>query len=214
MKAALPHLQASGGTIINVSSVLGKRAVPLQAAYCATKHGIVAFSEALRLELQAQGSPVQVVTVLPSGINTPLFENARSKIGVIPKPLSRVYEPSVVAEAIVAAAGHPVRQIYAGFAGRMLDVMQRLSPSLTDWYLRGPANVIASQHTDVAADDRDNLFSPTTGKDSAIGRFGQHSKSTSVYTRMFGMRPVAGRVAAVAGLAATALLIRRVGRRW
>jgi NAD(P)-dependent dehydrogenase (short-subunit alcohol dehydrogenase family) len=100
MKAALPHLRRTGGTIINVSSTLGKRAVALQAAYCAAKHGVVAFGEALRLELRHAKVPVAVVDVLPSSINTPLFEHARSKLGVVPQPIPPVYEPRVVADAI------------------------------------------------------------------------------------------------------------------
>ena len=52
MKAALPYLRQTGGALINISSVTGKRAVPLQATYSAAKHGIVGFSEALRMELE------------------------------------------------------------------------------------------------------------------------------------------------------------------
>src|SRR5918995_5287329 len=134
MKAALPRLRRTGGTIINVSSTLGKRAVALQAAYCAAKHGVVAFGEALRLELRHAKVPVAVVDVLPSSINTPLFEHARSKLGVLPQPIPPVYEPRVVAEAIVGAAQQPVREVFAGFAGTLLAGAQRISPDLVDWY--------------------------------------------------------------------------------
>jgi NAD(P)-dependent dehydrogenase (short-subunit alcohol dehydrogenase family) len=213
MKAALPYLRDSGGSVLNVSSALGERSVPLQAAYCAAKHGIVAFGEALRLELKAEGSPVRVVDVLPSSINTPLFLHARSKLGVKPKPVGRVYEPSVVAEAIVAAAHRPVRQVYAGFAGRLLDVAQRISPRLTDWYLSGPGNVIAGQRPDQPDDGVDNLFAPSTGPGTTTGDFGQRSKSTSVYTRLIAPHPTVGRVAAVAGMAGAAFALRRVGSR-
>jgi NAD(P)-dependent dehydrogenase (short-subunit alcohol dehydrogenase family) len=213
MKAALPHLTSSGGSIINVSSALAERSVPLQAAYCAAKHGIVAFGEALRLELKAEKSPVQIIDVLPSSINTPLFRHARSKMGVKPKPVGRIYEPSVVAEAIVAAAFHPVRRVYAGFVGRMLDVSQRVSPRLTDWYLSGPGDAIAGQRTDVPDEGVDNLFTPSTGRGSSTGDFGERSKSTSVYTRTLAPHPSVGRVAVAAGVAGAALALRRVGNR-
>ena len=53
VKAALPHLKRQRqGTIVNVSSVVGERAVPLQSVYVATKHGIKGFTESLRLELE------------------------------------------------------------------------------------------------------------------------------------------------------------------
>jgi NAD(P)-dependent dehydrogenase (short-subunit alcohol dehydrogenase family) len=213
MKAALPHLRASGGSIINVSSALAERSVPLQAAYSAAKHGIVAFGEALRLELEAEKSPVRVVDVLPSSINTPLFLHARSKIGVKPKPVGRIYEPSVVAEAIVAAAFHPVRRVYAGFSGRLLDIGQRISPRLTDWYLSGPGDAIAGQRTDVPDEGVDNLFSPSTGRGSTTGEFGERSKSTSVYTRTLAPHPAVGRIAVAAGVAAAGLALRRTGSR-
>ena len=213
MKAALPFLGESGGTIINVSSALAERAIPLQAAYCAAKHGIVGFSEALRLELQAEKSPVRVVDVLPSSINTPLFSHARSKIGVKPKPVGRIYEPSVVAAAIVEAAQRPVRQVYAGFAGRLLTAGQRLSPRLTDWYLTGPGDAVTGQRTDRPDDQSDNLFTPSTGPGSTTGEFGERSKSTSIYTRVLAPHPALTRTAMLGAVAAMVLVLRRTRRR-
>jgi short-subunit dehydrogenase len=213
MKAALPHLRRTGGTIINVSSVLGKRAVALQAAYCAAKHGVVAFGEALRLELRHDHAPVSVVDVLPSSINTPLFEHARSKIGALPRPIPPVYEPRVVAEAIVGAARRPVREVYAGFAGRALAAAQRVSPALVDWYLLGPGRIVDSQKSDRADDGVDNLAEPSRGPGRTGGQFGQRSKSTSLYTRWLGLHPARGRVAAGAVLAAGVAALRWVGRR-
>lgn len=213
MKAALPYLRRSGGSIINVSSALGARAIPLQAAYCAAKHGIVGFGEALRLELKAEGSPVRVVDVLPSSINTPLFSHARSKIGVKPKPVGRIYEPSVVAEAIVAAAKRPVRQVYVGFAGRLLALGQRISPRLTDSYLAGPGDAIEGQRTDQPDDRVDNLFTPSIGPGSTTGDFGEQSKSTSVYTRVLAPHPAIVRTAMLAAVAVIVMALRRGGSR-
>jgi NAD(P)-dependent dehydrogenase (short-subunit alcohol dehydrogenase family) len=213
MKAALPHLRRSGGSIINVSSALGERAIPLQAAYCAAKHGIVGFGESLRLELKAEHSPVRVVDVLPSSINTPLFSHARSKIGVKPKPVGRIYEPSVVAEAIVAAAKRPVRQVYAGFAGRLLDIGQRISPRLTDWYLTGPGDAVAGQRTEQPDDGVDNLFTPSSGLGSTTGDFGRRSKSTSVYTRLMAPHPALVRTTILAVVAVAVMSLRRGGSR-
>jgi short-subunit dehydrogenase len=213
MKAALPYVRQTGGTIINVSSTLGKRAVALQAAYCAAKHGVVAFGEALRLELREDGVPVHIVDVLPSSINTPLFEHAKSKVGVLPRPISPVYEPRVVAEAIVGAAQRPVRQVFAGGAGRVLELGQRLSPALIDWYLVGPGRSIETQLTDEPDDGLDNLDQPSRGPGTATGRFGRRSKSTSLYTRWLGLHPARGRTAAVLASAAVIVLLRRAGRR-
>jgi short-subunit dehydrogenase len=213
MKVALPHLRATGGTIINVSSTLGKRAVALQAAYCAAKHGVVAFGEALRLELRHAQVPVAVVDVLPSSINTPLFEHARSRMGVLPRPIPPVYEPRVVAEAIVEAAQRPQREVFAGFAGRLLAAAQRISPVLVDWYLLRPGRVVDRQKTDRPDDGEDNLFQPSRGPGRTTGQFGHESKSTSLYTRWFGLHPVRGRLGVGLALAGAVATLRWAGRR-
>lgn len=212
MKAALPHLRRTGGTLINVSSSLGKRAVALQAAYCAAKHAVVAFGEALRLELRHDRVPVHVVDVLPSSINTPFFEHARSKLGVLPQPIPPVYEPRVVAEAIVGAAQRPVRQVFVGAAGRLLEIGQRISPAFVDWFLSGPGRVVDQQASDKPDDGRDNLVEPSRGPGEVTGQFGRRSRSTSLYTRWLGLHPARGRSAAAVALLAAVVLVRRAGR--
>lgn len=76
-----------------MGSALSQRAVPLQSAYVASKHGIQGFSEALRLELMHEETGIDVVLILPSSMNTRLFSFARSKMGVQPMPVLPVYEP-------------------------------------------------------------------------------------------------------------------------
>src|SRR4051794_15218296 len=82
MKAALPVMKRQGeGTIVNVASVLGRMSVPLQSAYCASKHGLIGFADSLRVELAREGSRVEVVTVLPTSMDTPFFDHARARLG-------------------------------------------------------------------------------------------------------------------------------------
>jgi short-subunit dehydrogenase len=213
MMAAQPHLQRQGqGTIINVASALAERAVPLQAAYCAAKHGIKGFTEALRLELEQTGSGVAVTLILPSSINTPLFTHARSKLGVAPQPIPPVYEPRVVAEAILFAAKHPRRDIVVGGWGKLFTVMERLSPALLDWYMLQGDRAVKQQETNRPDDGRDNLFAPMAGNGSVTGEFGAESRSTSVYTRVLGRYPSRQRALMAAALAAGLVLVRRVGR--
>jgi len=88
MKAALgPMRSQRSGTILNVASVVSLRAAPLHAPYVASKHGVARFTEALRMELMHEGMPIQLTMVMPSFIDTSLFLNARSKIGVQPRPV-------------------------------------------------------------------------------------------------------------------------------
>jgi short-subunit dehydrogenase len=211
-KVALELMRRDGaGVIITVSSALGKRSVPLQAPYCAAKHGLLGFTEALRLELQDSDPGIHVVDVLPSSINTPLFSHARSKVGLLPRPIAPVYEPRVVADAIVSAASHPVRTVYAGGAARALDVAQRVSPRLVDWYLHGPGHAVAGQLTPLPAGD-DNLDEPSTGRGTTTGAFGAEALPESRYTSALGTHPARAPLA-VAGVLMVAARRRRRHRR-
>jgi short-subunit dehydrogenase len=207
-KAALAQMTQQGtGTIINVASALGKRSVPLQAAYCSAKHGIVGFDDSLRMELEHEGSDIKVVTVLPSSINTPLFEHARSKMGVKPKPVPPIYEPSVVARAIVHAAQFPQREVVVGGGGQFMIWLQRLDPRLAEKLLLGPGKAEQKQRTEQSDDGTDNLLTASTGPGSTTGDFGQKSKSTSLYTTHLELHPARKR--ALAAVALVALIARR-----
>jgi short-subunit dehydrogenase len=212
-RAAIPHLRrAGGGTIVNVGSALSDRAIPLQSAYVASKHAIAGFSEALRLELMHEEAGIDVVLIMPSSMNTPLFRFARSKLGVQPMPVPPVYEPRVVAEAICHAAEHGGREIVVGGWGKLLTVAQWLSPTLLDRYMLQGARAWKDQQTDRPDDARDNLFDPSTGPGSTTGDFGEGSKSTSVYTSHLELHPRRKRVAVGALLAALLFGVRRIGR--
>jgi NADP-dependent 3-hydroxy acid dehydrogenase YdfG len=71
---ALKHLPASGGRIVNVSSMSGHRVPPTGGFYAPTKFAVRAVTEALRSELKAVGVPVQVACVSPGFVDTPLLE--------------------------------------------------------------------------------------------------------------------------------------------
>ena len=127
-KAALPHLRRDGGAFISMSSMGSQRGIPLQTAYCSSKHGIDGFLEALRVELQRDGVPVSVTQIMPGTINTPLFDNARTKMGVKPVAPPPAYPARVVADAIVHAAAHPVRDLVVGGAAKTLITVEKFAP--------------------------------------------------------------------------------------
>ena len=212
-RAAIPHLRrAGGGTIVNVGSALSDRAIPLQAAYVASKHGVAGFSEALRLEMAEDGSGIDVVLIMPSSMNTPLFRFARSKLGVQPMPVPPVYDPHVVAESIVHAAEHGGREIVVGGWGKALTVAQWLSPTLLDRYMLNGARAWKQQLTRRPDDARENLFEPSAGPGSVTGDFGRDAKTTSVYTSLFELHPYRKRAAIALGLVATLAAVRWIGR--
>jgi short-subunit dehydrogenase len=212
-KAAIARMKPRRtGTIVNVGSALSERAIPLQSAYVASKHGVQGFTEALRLELIHEDAGVDVVLILPSSMNTPLFNFARSKLGVQPMPVPPVYEPRVVAKAICHAAEHGGREIVVGGWGKLLIAGQWLSPSLLDRYMLQGGRAFEQQKTHRPDDHRDNLFDASTGPGSTTGQFGEGSKSTSLYTTHLELHPNRKRIAAAALMLGALALVRRIGR--
>ncbi len=213
IKAALPHMRAQGqGTIIGISSGLGARSVPLQAPYCAAKAGVVGLMDALRLELEHEHAGIGVTTILPSSINTPLFDHAASRLGVRPAPLPPVYQPQAVADAILYAAEHRVRDIVVGGAGKALTLSHRLAPRFTDRLLLFGGQGFARQRSEHPESvTAGNLFQPGTAN-GPTGSHGRFALSSSVYTRQLDQRPARRRIL-LAGAAAYALAARRRRRR-
>lgn len=104
----LPYLlQRRSGRIINIASVAGTRGIAQQAAYCACKHGIVGFADALGQELLPKG--ILVTTLCPGGIDTPLW---RSGENLYPGNLDEVMKPEEVAELIEFLLRQPRRTLY------------------------------------------------------------------------------------------------------
>ncbi|HSH23303.1 MAG TPA: SDR family oxidoreductase [Acidimicrobiales bacterium] len=168
--AALPHLRRRGqGALVHVSSIEARRSFPYHSAYAAAKHGIEGFLEALRVELRQEAAPISVTNVLPASINTPLFDKARTKLGVKPMPIPPIYQPETVAEVILHAAEHPVRDIVAGGAGQAYLLTQRLSPSLLDALLVRMG--FSSQRTNEPKSEEapDNLDAPLPDLATARG---------------------------------------------
>lgn len=170
--AALPHLRREGrGALIHISSVAAGRALPLQSAYSAAKHGIKGFVEALRTELQHDNVPISVTNIMPASINTPFFNNARTKLGVKPAPLPPVYEPQLVAEAILYAAEHPQRDMVVGGAGKAILLTEAISPSLLDAAFSDIG--YRFQHIDEPEAEHapNNLYEPVRENTSIEGEF-------------------------------------------
>jgi len=200
--AALPHLKRQRqGALIHVSSILGRRSVPLQSAYCAAKHGIEGFLESLRVELKHEGIPISVTSVMPAAVNTPLYNNALTRLGVKPASLPPFYEPSLVADAILYVAEHPTRDFLVGDAARVLDLLQRLSPSLVDFLLLRVAFKLQRTSEPKSEDAPNNLYQPIPAHDRVEGDF-SHLAIPSV-SDWIDKNPILkwGAVASVAALA-------------
>jgi len=136
-QAALPLLRkarelepAARPAIIMVSSFVGRRALPLMAAYCASKFALEGFSESLRAELWDEKISVSVVN--PGVTRTEFFSSAEGK-----RPESYLapeggMSSEDVARVLLRAVKHPRRNRYLTAAGKAGMVMQWLAPSVFD----------------------------------------------------------------------------------
>ena len=79
-QALLPHMTARGrGKLLFISSIAGKVGVPMRTAYCAAKHGLIGYADALRGELSQSGIDVHVIC--PGSVATDVSRNALSADG-------------------------------------------------------------------------------------------------------------------------------------
>ena len=133
VQAALPRM-GRGGRIINVSSVVGKRAIPKVGGYCSTKFALNALSDSLRVEIAERG--VSVTSIYPGTTRTSFRDNSRrtkdEKRGWRPKGVT----PERVAQKIADAAEKGPRDVYVTPSDRLFVAGVTLFPGLTDRVLR------------------------------------------------------------------------------
>jgi short-subunit dehydrogenase len=179
---AVNHLRDKGGSIINVASALADRAIPLQGNYAATKFAVKAFTDSLRMELEADGVPISLTLVKPGSMDTPLFQKARTFLGVEPQPIPPVYTPDVAARAILEAAQRPKRDVIPGGMGKVVSLGEKLSPRLTDRYMERTAFDSQKTERQASADRPSNLYEPLDHDGGARGRFQGRVRKWSAYT--------------------------------
>jgi NAD(P)-dependent dehydrogenase (short-subunit alcohol dehydrogenase family) len=203
-KAALPYLEKTDGALICVGSALSDRGVPLQGAYDAAKHAIKGWLDALRLELMHEGSKVRVTLIKPSSINTPLFNKAKSYMGVMPQPIPPIYEPELAAEGILRAAEGNERDVFIGGGGKGLSMGERISPKLMDVQMRRSGFKKQKTQWPEKVDAPNNLYSHVEDDGGPKGDFTQKAKKRSYYQQM-ARHSVASPLGAAAVLGLSAL---------
>jgi NAD(P)-dependent dehydrogenase (short-subunit alcohol dehydrogenase family) len=198
-RAAVPRLRGAGGALINIGSIVSDRAIPLQGTYSASKHAIKGFTDALRMELEEENAPISVTLIKPSAIDTPYFHHAKNYMTVEPKPPAPVYAPEVVANAILRAAEHPVRDITIGGGGRFITAMGSAMPRLTDFYMERA--MFTAQRSNVPTEGRPgNLYDSAGDEGMERGGYRGHVMRSSVYTQA-ALSPGKALLAAGLGLA-------------
>lgn len=178
--AALKRMrQRDRGTIVQVSSALAYRSIPLQSIYCGAKHALVGFIDSLRSELIHERSNVRVTSVQMPALNTPQFGWARNKMPHRPQPVPPIFQPEVAADAILFAASHKRRDVPVGSPTWKAEWGQKFFPGLLDRYL-GHTAWKGQQTSEPDDHDRpDNLFEPVAGDPGTHGSFDKRASSVS-----------------------------------
>ncbi|MGE5205307.1 MAG: SDR family oxidoreductase [Chlamydiota bacterium] len=200
LKRMLPRHR---GTIVQVGSALAYRSIPLQAAYCASKHAVLGFHASLRTELLHDKSKVQVTMVQMPALNTPQFGWVKSRLPRKAQPVPPIFQPEVGARAIYYAAHHPRREYYVGHSTVQAIFGNKLAPGLLDRYLARTAYQ-AQQHDGREDPQRpNNLWQALPGDHGAHGSFSRRARGYSIESWLESHRLLLG----LAGLAGAAGVI-------
>ena len=203
---------ADHGAIVQVGSALAYRGIPLQSAYCGSKHAIQGFTESLRCELLHERSNVHVTMVQMPALNTPQFGWVRSRLPKQAQPVPPIYQPEVGARAVVHAADHPRRREYwVGGTTAGTLIANAVAPGVLDRYLARTG--FSGQQTDRPHDpaDQGNLRRPedeAPGSDEgAHGDFDDQSHPRSA--QLWASQHHGAVAAGLAAVAAAATVLRR-----
>jgi len=123
IRAALPHLEATAGTIVATGSIMAKVPLPTFGSYAGAKHALRGFLGSLRVELREAGSPVTVSMVHPGAVDTPLWGHVTSADGTQPRNPPDLYAPEAIAGALVACAIEPRAEITIGLEAKAIETL-------------------------------------------------------------------------------------------
>ncbi|HEY4241573.1 MAG TPA: SDR family oxidoreductase [Kofleriaceae bacterium] len=183
-RAALARMRPRNrGTILQVGSALAYRSIPLQAAYCAAKHAIAGFTDSLRSELIHDRAAIDLCMIQLPAVNTPQFQWCLNHTEHACQPVPPIFEPEVIARAIVALSHRPRREVFLGASSIRAIVGTKLAPGFAD-------HVLARQgYTGQLLDEPNprgpaNLFEPVGGDPGARGRFSDRARRRDAIARV------------------------------
>jgi NAD(P)-dependent dehydrogenase (short-subunit alcohol dehydrogenase family) len=129
IRAVLPELEESGGTLIVVGSAVDSVSLTLMSAYVAAKAALAAFLQSLRAEMREQGSAVRLCEVRPGPVDTPFWRHLTHAEGLTPPELPPLisYSAESVADAVVSCAIEPRPGITVGGATLALAALTRVA---------------------------------------------------------------------------------------
>jgi NAD(P)-dependent dehydrogenase (short-subunit alcohol dehydrogenase family) len=130
-RAALPLLRrGSRPVVVNLSSVVGRRGVPGQAAYCASKAAVTSIGESLRLEWSSEG--IAVCTLSPGLTATEFFDVQPNPSGLPDPDMSQAAQPAEVARCVLQLDRAPEPEVSLRAKWRVLGALSAVWPRLAD----------------------------------------------------------------------------------
>jgi hypothetical protein len=168
------------GTIVQVGSALAYRSIPLQSAYCAAKHAIHGFCESVRVELRHDKSRVHITEVQLPAVNTPQFTWSRAKLPHHPQPVPPIFQPELVADAIVFAAEHRRREIWITWPAIQAILSEKIAPRVGDFVLARVGYESQQTNQPIRPGRPDDLYEPAPGDYGAHGEFDARAKRFSL----------------------------------
>ncbi len=158
------------------------------------------FTDALRSELAHDRSRVRVSALHLPAVNTPQFEYVRTRLPGHPKPVPPIFQPEVIARAVLHVARRPTRELWIAWSTVRAILGQKLFPGLLDRYL-GRIGYAAQQADRPPEPGRpDNLERPVPGDKGARGEFDAEAHARSPFTWLRLRRRSLATVAAALGL--------------
>ncbi|CAD7031688.1 short-chain dehydrogenase [Pseudorhizobium endolithicum] len=182
-RTALQHFQRQegGGVLINGASMLGKSGEPFLGAYVASKAAIIGFTTCVRQEMR-DFQHIQVCTILPVAIDTPIYQKAANHMGKPARCLPAVYAVQRVAKAIVRVSEQPRAEVIVGSYGHLLNIALKLFPRLTERLIARLAPRL--QFDEGSEDEHDgNLYQPA-GPNTVGGGWRNYWRSKAGLLRM------------------------------
>jgi dehydrogenase/reductase SDR family protein 7B len=138
-KALLPSMiERQSGTIVAISSVMGKVGTPVRSAYAASKHALHGFFDSLRAEVADHG--IKVCVICPGYVQTQVSLNALTGDGTPFKKMSdgnaKGLTPAAFAQKAIRAIGRQRSEVYIGGFELIAIYLRRFFPSLWFWVVR------------------------------------------------------------------------------
>ena len=204
-RAALRRMVPRGqGVVVNVCSAMVFGSLPSLSSYSGAKCAVRGFTDAVRHEMREAGSRVRLTTIFPPAVNTPFFSHAATHLPRPPRPAKPVYQPDVVADAILLAAMSNRREIQVSGVTAVFALASRLVPGAVRWAIgRLGSSGQMTDSPEAARLHAPTLVRPSDTASGVYGPFGAESRGFSVQMWLSRHRAVtAGVAVAAAGVLA------------